>query len=56
MMNYHVLTIFPELFDSFLTTSLLGKAAENKLISTAVIDIRTYATDKHQQVDDEIYG
>lgn len=56
MICYHVITIFPELFDRFLTTSLIGKAHETKIFAFNVVNIRDFTTDKHHQVDDEIYG
>jgi tRNA (guanine37-N1)-methyltransferase len=51
-----VLTIFPELFSSFLGASLLGKAIERGLLEVAVRDLREWAADRHHSVDDEPYG
>jgi tRNA (guanine37-N1)-methyltransferase len=51
-----VLTIFPELFGSFLATSLVGKAVERGLLEVTVRDLRDFATDRHRTVDDEPYG
>jgi tRNA (guanine37-N1)-methyltransferase len=54
-MRYHIITIFPELFETFLTTSLLAKAREKRLIDFVFINPRDFCTDKQRQVDDEIY-
>jgi len=51
-----VLTIFPELFGSFLATSLVGRAVERGLLEVTVRDLRDFATDRHRTVDDEPYG
>jgi tRNA (guanine37-N1)-methyltransferase len=51
-----VLTIFPELFEAFLRTSLVGRAAEKGLLRLSVHDLRDYALDRHRSVDDEPYG
>jgi tRNA (guanine37-N1)-methyltransferase len=51
-----VLTIFPELFEPFLTTSLVGKAAAKGLLAVAVHDLRDFTADRHRSVDDEPYG
>jgi tRNA (guanine37-N1)-methyltransferase len=51
-----VLTIFPEIFESPLRGSLLGKAIDAEILDVRVHDIRDFATDRHRQVDDEPYG
>jgi len=51
-----VLTIFPELFEPFLATSLIGKALEKGLLDARVIDLRDFTEDRHRSVDDEPYG
>ena len=55
-MHVGVVTIFPELFSSFLSTSLVGAAVEQGLLSVAVDDLRRFTDDRHQSVDDEPYG
>ena len=55
-MQIHLISIFPEIFDSFLSTSLISKAIDQELITVSRINPREFCTDKHQQVDDEIYG
>ncbi len=54
-MKITYISIFPEIFKSFVTTSLVAKAQEKKLLSFETINPRTFCTDKHRQVDDEIY-
>jgi tRNA (guanine37-N1)-methyltransferase len=51
-----VLTIFPELFEPFLSTSLIGKAREKGLLEVRVHDLRGFSEDRHRSVDDEPYG
>jgi tRNA (guanine37-N1)-methyltransferase len=55
-MRLRVLTIFPELFEPFLSTSLIGKAREKGLLDVAVHDLRGFTEDRHRSVDDEPYG
>ena len=55
-MRIDVVTIFPEALEPFLRASLLGKAAERRLLHTAVHNLRNYTTDPHKKVDDDPYG
>ncbi len=55
-MQIDILTLFPEMFPSVLSTSILKRAHEKGLISTNLVNIRDYATNKHAQVDDYPYG
>ncbi len=55
-MNYHVLTLFPEMINNGLNTSITGRALKNELISLETIDIREYTKEKHGHVDDYPYG
>ncbi len=55
-MRVQVLTIFPELFGPFLSTSLVGRAIEKGLLEVGVHDLRQYTEDRHRSVDDEPYG
>jgi tRNA (guanine37-N1)-methyltransferase len=55
-MQFHVLTIFPEMFPSPLSASLLKKAQDRGIVSCMVYDLRDYTTDKHRSVDDSPYG
>ena len=56
MINFYVLTLFPEMILSGMNTSVIGRAIENGLISLDAVDIREYSTDKHLHVDDYPYG
>lgn len=55
-MNFHILTLFPEMVIQGLHTSILGKAVEREYISIEAVNIRDYTTDKHGKVDDYTYG
>ena len=56
MRKVTILTLFPEMFPGPLGESLLGKALEKKLWDLNVVDIRDFAEDKHQTVDDTCFG
>ena len=55
-MNFHILTLFPEMVTGGLNTSITGRAMEKGLISVEAVNIRDYSTDKHRHVDDYPYG
>ena len=55
-MHIHIVSIFPDIFKSFLETSLIKKAQEKKIISFSFTNPRIFCPGKHQQVDDTIYG
>lgn len=55
-MRIAVVTIFPELFDQFLVTSLVGKAIADGRLTVSVHNLRDFSTDRHHSVDDEPYG
>ena len=55
-MRFDVLTLFPELFQSPLQASILGRALSGGFIDVELHDIREYATDKHRSVDDSPFG
>ena len=55
-MRIDILTIFPGIFEGPLRESLLGRAIEGGILGVRVHDIRTFATNRHRQVDDEAYG
>jgi len=56
MVQFTVITIFPEMFASPLGHSILKKAQEKGLISVRTVDLRDYATDRHRTTDDSPYG
>lgn len=55
-MNYHILTLFPEMVMDGLNTSIIGRAKEKGLISIEAVNIRDYTKEKHGHVDDAPYG
>jgi tRNA (guanine37-N1)-methyltransferase len=52
----NIVTIFPELFETLLATSIPGRAAKAGLVRYRVVDLRAFTTDPHQTVDDTPYG
>lgn len=55
-MKIDILTIFPNMFDGFLSESIIKRALDKNLVEINVHDIRTYSTDKHKRVDDYGFG
>ena len=55
-LDCEVVTLFPEFFASFLSTSLLGKAIASGVVRISSTNPRDFATDKHRRVDDTPYG
>ena len=56
VMNFHVLTLFPDMIVNGLNHSIIGRAMENKILQINAINIRDYANNKHMKVDDYPYG
>lgn len=55
-MNFHILTLFPDMVMNGLNTSIIGRAVNAGLLSIEAVNIRDYAFNKHQSVDDYPYG
>ena len=55
-MNFHILTLFPEMVTDGLQTSIIGRAVKGGLLAIEAVNIRDYAFNKHQSVDDYPYG
>jgi tRNA (guanine37-N1)-methyltransferase len=55
-MKIDILTLFPEMFDSFKTFSILGRAVEKNILEIEAFNIRDFAANKHKQADDYPYG
>ena len=55
-MNFHVLTLFPEMIEQGLSTSITGRAMNKGLVGLHAVNIRDYAANKHKKVDDYTYG
>jgi len=55
-MRFDIFSLFPEVFDAYLNTSILKRAQESNLINATTYNIRDWATDKHHTTDDTPYG
>ncbi|MCR4581667.1 MAG: tRNA (guanosine(37)-N1)-methyltransferase TrmD [Bacilli bacterium] len=55
-MKISILTLFPEMFDGFINTSIIKRAIENKKVEIELINFREYTNDPHGKVDDTPYG
>ncbi|HIS26960.1 MAG TPA: tRNA (guanosine(37)-N1)-methyltransferase TrmD [Candidatus Pullilachnospira intestinigallinarum] len=55
-MHYHVLTLFPEMIEQGLHTSIIGRAIEAGIITLSAVNIRDYAGNRYGKVDDYPYG
>ena len=56
MMNIHILSLFPEMFEGVFNTSILKKAQEKNEVVLNVVNFRDFSGNKHHQVDDYPYG
>ncbi len=56
LLRFDVVTLFPELFDAPLRTSVIGRAVERGIISVALHDLRAHGIGRHRVVDDAPYG
>lgn len=55
-MKYHILTLFPDMVEQGLDTSILGRAKKSGYIDFEAVNIRDYTQNKHNRVDDYTYG
>ena len=56
-MTFHIITLFPEVFDAYFKESIIGKAIKKRRIKVRFYDIRKFSKDKkHKKVDDKPYG
>ena len=55
-MKFNVLTLFPELFEQYLSQTILKRATERDIIDFNIVNIRDYARNKHSQMDDIPFG
>lgn len=55
-MNFHIMTLFPEMVLNGLSTSIIGRAEEKGLITVNAVNIRDYTNERHGKVDDYPYG
>src|SRR3989338_2722114 len=56
MLRFDIITIFPEIFDSYFEESLLKRAQEKKLLEIRVHNLRDWTDDSHKTVDDSPFG
>ena len=56
MLKINILTLFPDMFNGFLTESIIKRAIESKKVKINIINLRDYSDKKHNQVDDTPYG
>ena len=56
MFKFDVITIFPEMFDSYVSESLIARAIQKKFIKINLHNLRKWTTDNHQTVDDRPFG
>lgn len=55
-MHIDILTLFPGMFDSVMTSSMLGRAVQNQILEIAYTDIRAFTKSRHRKTDDTPYG
>lgn len=55
-MKFNVITIFPEIIENYCSTTIIGRAQKNKIISVKAVQLRDFASDNHKTVDDTPYG
>jgi tRNA (guanine37-N1)-methyltransferase len=56
MTRFHIITIFPSMFDSYLNESLFKRAQKSKIVAVRAYDLRSFTKDKHRKVDDRPFG
>ena len=56
MIRFDILTLFPEMIEGIINSSILKRARENNLLEINIIDFREFSTNKHHTVDDYAYG
>lgn len=55
-MKIDILTLFPSMFDGFLSNSIIKRAIDNKLVEINIVNFRDYSKDPHHKVDDTPFG
>ncbi len=55
-MRFNIITIFPDIFDSYFNLSMIKRAQDKKIIDIKITDLRQFAEDKYKSVDDTPYG
>lgn len=55
-MRFHIMTLFPDIFNSYMNESIMKRAVEKEIIEVYVYNIRDYSENKHKKVDDYPFG
>jgi len=55
-MQFNIITIFPDIFKSYFSESIIKRAQQKKLVKINIHNLRDYTTDNHKTVDDRPYG
>lgn len=55
-MHFHILTLFPEMIEQGLNTSIIGRAVQKGYLTIEAVNIRDYTADRHKKTDDYPYG
>jgi len=55
-MIFDIITLFPEIYKTYLKQSLIGKAQKKKIVKINVLDLRDFTSDKHKTIDDKPFG
>ena len=55
-MTFHIITLFPEAIESYLHSSILGRAEKKKIIKFNLVNLRKFGLGKHKKVDDRPFG
>jgi len=56
MKQFDIITIFPEILDSYINESLFKRARKNKVLKVNTHNLRKWTKDRHKTVDDKPYG
>ena len=56
MLNFHVITLFPELITTYVSTSIIGRGIRSQRLAVNVVNPRDFCSDRYRKVDDSPYG
>ncbi|MEX0931400.1 MAG: tRNA (guanosine(37)-N1)-methyltransferase TrmD [Candidatus Paceibacterota bacterium] len=56
MIHFHLISIFPEVFEPYVNSSMMWRAQKEKKATVSLYNVREYSTDKHRKVDGKPYG
>lgn len=55
-MNFDIVTLFPQIVESFFTSSIMARSVEEKSVTYNLVNFRDWASDRHKTCDDAPYG